>query len=110
VETNYNELVNDNFIEEIFGHEMITSQSGKYCVTMQGKVLSMGGKSFFDSREQAMRAFYNRYRWVVCRNLHLKMHPGSQPYRWWSDEDRTHYWKSFKKVAESKYGFKIMQV
>ena len=102
-------LVTPSMIRNIFQNYIIDENRG-WVMTICGKILTVNGKMFFKSRAQAVKAFYNSYYWRAMRDMHVAAHPNSDRWTWWSDEDRSVYWKSFKKVLERDYGLKFIQV
>ena len=103
-------LVTPSMVRDIFQDYIIDNNNKGWAITICGKILTINGKMFFRTREQAVRAFYNSYHWRAMRSMHLAAHPGSDRWSWWSDESSSVYWKSFKKVLETNYGLKFVEV
>lgn len=102
--------VTPSMVREIFQDYIIDNSNKGWGITVCGKILTVNGKMLFNSREQAVRAFYNSYHWRAMRCMHLAAHPNSDRWSWWNDESRTIYWKSFKKVLERDYGLKFIKL
>lgn len=102
-------LVTPSMVRTMFEDYIIDRDKG-WAMTVCGKILTVNGKMFFKTREQAVKAFYNSYHWRAMREMHMAAHPGSDRWSWWNDENRSIYWKSFKKVLERDYGLKFIQV
>ena len=95
--TDCERFVTPSMVREMFQDYIIDNGNKGWGITVCGKILTVNGKMFFDSREQAVKAFYNSYHW-------------SNRWSWWSDENRTTYWKAFKKVLERDYGLKFIKL
>ena len=108
VTTNNNSVFTPNFVRDVF-QDYILEPSGKYCISVGGKILTVNGKVCFDSHEQAMRAFYNSFHWRVLHKAYQINHP-EQPYGWWRDPDRKQQWTQFKSYIKDNYDFKIVQI
>lgn len=102
-------LVTPSMVRNMFQDYIVEKGSG-WAMTICGKILTVNGKMIFNSREQAVKAFYNSYHWRAMREMHMAAHPGSDRWSWWNDSNRTTYWKAFKKVLERDYGLKFIQV
>lgn len=102
-------LVTPDMVRRMF-EEFIIDDTKGWAMTVCGKILTVNGKMIYKTREQAVRAFYNSYHWRAMREMHMAAHPGSDRWSWWSDENRTIYWKSFKKVLERDYGLKFIRL
>ena len=98
-------IVRDTFKDCIFENGC----SDKWAMFICGRLISISGKSFFDSREQATKAFYNAFHWRVGREVQWAVSNNSN-YYWWSNPHRRDYWEAFKKVIKNKYDFKIVRV
>lgn len=99
----YESLVTPSLINSVFQGTYL-QRAGKWCITLNGQVVTIAGKVCFDSKQQATKAFYNSFNWRVIRNL---SEPGTY---WWRDTGRTDKWKAFKKVIKRDYGFKVIQL
>ena len=88
---------------------LLEAGSGKWIITVLGKPVIMSGKLLYDSRKQAVKAFYNCFKWRSSRDLHMATHLGASLWDWWREE-RNSYWPVFKKVMTEKYGLKIIQI
>jgi len=108
--SNYDRLVTPSLVRNLFENSVIDSENKGWAITVCGKILTVSGKMFFRSREQAVKAFYNSYHWRAMREMHLAAHPTSDRWGWWSDENRSDYWKTLKKVLERDYGLKFIRL
>jgi len=106
--TELDSLITPNVIRETFEGNLLDSDNKGWYITVCGKVLTIKGKIFFNSREQAVKAFYNSYNWRATRNIAVNVHP-NQEYRWWNDPNRPYYWKAFKRVLEKDYGLRFIR-
>lgn len=63
--TNQNEFedaITSNIVRNIFkNHIFENGCSDKWAMFICGRLINISGKSFFDSREQAVKAFYNAF-------------------------------------------------
>ena len=100
----YESLVTPSLIDSVFHGSYLQRAAGKWCITLNGQVVTIAGKICFDSKQQSTKAFYNSFHWRVMRHL---AEPGSY---WWNDTGGTDKWKTFKKVIKRDYGFKIIQL
>lgn len=105
----YENLVTPDMIRRVF-QDFILDENRGWAITVCGKILTVNGKMFFKTREQAVKSFYNSYRWRAMREIHIAAHPSSERWGWWRDTERSIYWKSFKKVLERDYGLKFIQI
>lgn len=106
----YKELITPALVREIFQGNIVESNSGKYAITVCGKIVSVGGKIFYDSHEQAVKGFYNSFGWRARRVIYRAANPTDDSWRWWRNEDRTIMWTAFKEVLKNNYGFDIIQL
>lgn len=102
-------VITPEFVDNFFRGMLLETGSGKWIITVQGKPVIVSGKLLYDSRKQAVQAFYNCFKWRSSRDLHMATHPGSFVWDWWREE-RNSYWPIFKKVMTEKYGLKIIQI
>lgn len=111
---NIENLITKELVREVFNGSVVDSTSGKWMINVCGKVINIGGKAFFDTREQAVRAFYNAFSWraglYIGRANCARRGGDLGAYYLWGDSDRAAYWKAFKKVLAKDYGFKIVRV
>ena len=105
----YKDLVTDDVVREIFQNHLLNEQSSRFVISVGGKIVAVGGKMFYDSREQAVKAFYNSFRWRAQHVLWRVNHPDN-PWGWWRDPDNSVIWRAIKEKLTESYGFKIMQV
>lgn len=105
---NCDKLVTPSLVREVFQRDIVNSDNRGWSITVCGKLLAVGGKVFFETREQAVKAFYNSYRWRVTRSMSLANNPDED--HWWRDGNSSNYWKTFKKVLEKDYGFKFIKL
>ncbi len=101
-------VITPEFVNNFFRDMLLETGSGKWIITVLGKPVIVSGKLLYDSRKQAVQAFYNRFKWRSSRELHMATHPGVSLWDWWREEHSS-YWPVFKKVMTEKYGLKIMQ-
>ena len=102
-------VITPEFVNNLFEGMLLETGSGKWIITVQGKPVVVSGKLLYDSRKQAVQAFYNCFKWRSSRDLHMATHPGASVWDWWR-EGRNSYWSVFKKVMTEKYGLKIIQI
>lgn len=105
----YKAMVTPDVVREIFQNYTLNQDNPRYVISVGGKIIAVGGKIFYDSREQAVKAFYNSFHWRALSALWKTMHP-SDPWGWWRNTDRQTIWKAVKEVLTESYGFKITQV
>lgn len=105
---NAEELITPTMVREIFEDNIINEGPKGWCMMICGKVLTVNGKMFYKSRQQAVKAFYNSYHWRAMRHIHTAR--TGEPWGWWNDYRRTNDWKAFKKVLTEKFGFKIVRI
>ena len=104
--TNFESYITPTFVRNLFENDIIDNKERGWAISISGKILTIGGKMFFKTRAQAVKAFYNSYSWRVRRAVYLQMNPGRTD--WWRGGN--HYWKSTKKVLENKYGLKFIKL
>lgn len=113
METNQNEfedVITSDIVRNTFKNSIFENGcSNKWAMFICGRLISISGKSFFDSREQATKAFYNAFHWRVGREIQRSF-SGNRIYYWWSNPHRRDYWEAFKKVIKNKYDFKIVKI
>lgn len=108
---NFERYITPSLIRDIFQNSVVSEGNKGWCILLSGKIVTINGKMFFNSRQQAVKAFYNSFHWRVGREMYRITHPTEERWwSWWSDPDRTACWKTFKKVLERDYGFKIVRV
>lgn len=108
--SNFEELVTPTLVRNVFEDSLIGQDNKGWAIIVCGGLLSIGGKVFFKTKTQAVRAFYNFYRWRVCRALHAARYPSALPWEWWGSTSRSDYWKAFKGVLERDYGLKFIHL
>lgn len=106
----YKELVTPEIIRELFEHNTLDHNQEKYALTIGGKIISVGGKFFYDSREQAVKAFYNMFSWRARRTLWMAAHPNDTSWAWWRQPEGSDIWKAFKEAITEHYGFNVIQI
>jgi len=104
------ELVSPEFVRELFVGSVVDSSQPRWAITIGGKIVTIGGKIFFDTREQAVEGFYNSFSWRARRKLYQALHPEDTGWGWWRNAESTVMWKGFKEAITEKFGFKIIQV
>jgi len=102
-------VITPEFVNNFFRGMLLETGSGKWIITVFGKPVVVSGKLLYDSRKQAVQAFYNCFKWRASRDLHMAIHPGANRWDWWG-EDRNSYWPVFKKVMTEKFGFDVIQI
>ena len=102
--------ITPEFVDNFFRGILLNTSSGKWVITVLGKPVIVSGKLIYDSRKQAVQAFYNCFKWRSSRDLHMATHPGAHYWDWWGEEERSSYWPVFKKTMTEKYGLKIIQL
>lgn len=102
-------LITPELLREIFSNSVVDTRNPKYVITLGGKVIAIQGKIFYDSKEQATRAFYNSFSWRVRSSIWRDTHDGDR-WGWWGNEDRAAIWQTFKKVVKRDFGFAIKQI
>lgn len=106
----YETLVTPSMVRELFADNVLDDDDKGYIISVCGKIVTIDGKIFFKSREQATKAFYNSFNWRARRRMFVALHPEDRAgYGVWSFPDRTKLWLAFKRVLERDYGFKIMK-
>lgn len=103
------ELVTPQFVRELFQDHIVESGQARWAITVCGKIVSVGGKIFYDSREQAVRGFYNAFRWRACSSLWRTTHPEDR-WGWWRSTDNGTVWKGIKEALMEQYGFSVIQL
>ena len=106
----YKNSITPEFVRGLFKDSILQDGDERWAITICGKIISVQGKVFYDSREQAVRAFYNMFSWRIRRELFIATHPNDTSYRWWSDPDRPEVWKIAKKTLTDEYGLNFIRV
>lgn len=106
---NFETLITPELLREVFSNSIIDNARPRYIITLGGKVIAIQGKIFYDTKEQATRAFYNSFSWRVRSTIWRNTHSGDD-WGWWNSTDRIDIWKAFKKVVKRDYGFAIKEV
>lgn len=106
----YKQAITPEVIREIFQGHIVESNSSKYAITVCGKIVSIGGKIFYDSHEQAVKGFYNSFGWRARRVIYRAVNPTDDSWRWWRSADSRTMWTAFKEVIKDNYGFDIIQL
>ena len=106
----YKELVTPELIRSIFEGSIVSDFACRYAVTVGGKIVSIAGRVFYDSREQAMKGFYNSFSWKVKRALWRAANPENVHLSWWGSPDNSKAWAAFKEVLKDRYGFDIIRL
>lgn len=107
---NFERFVTPSLIREVFQDSIIGEGNKGWCILLSGNIVTINGKMFFNSKPQAVKAFYNSFHWKAGSAMYRVIHPNSEVWNWWSDPNRTACWKTFKKVLERDYGLKIVRV
>ena len=105
----YKAAITPQFVREFFTGSVVDNSGPRYAITVAGKIVSIGGKIFFGSREQAMKGFYNSFSWRAKRQIWNMCHAGNDGY-WWRSPDSPTIWKAFKEALAEQYGFNIIQL
>lgn len=106
----YEAIVTPSMVREIFSNSVLNDEDKGYVISLCGKIVTIDGKVFFNSREQASKAFYNSFNWRARYTMYEAIKPANvSRYSVWSYQDKTKMWLAFKKVLERDYGFKIMK-
>jgi hypothetical protein len=108
-ETTIKDAITPTLVRNIFENHVIGDDKG-WCITVCGKILTVNGKVFFESRTKAVKAFYNSYSWRVKRSIHYAVNPSSEGYGWWRNDAGRQYWNVFKDVLTEEYGLKFIKV
>lgn len=109
MENNIKDYITPQFVRNLFSRDLLPEAGNRWVITVCGRIVTINGKVFFHSREQAVRGFYNSFHWRACRDLGAAVNPADQ-YYYWRDPNRKAYWNAIKKALEEKYDFKIVQV
>ena len=109
-ENSYERFVTPALVREIFESSILDSTAERWVISVCGKIVAIQGKIFYNSRDQAVKAFYNSFSWKVRRKFGRLSHPEDINTRWWSDPNRGQYWKDFKSALTKNYGFVITRV
>lgn len=100
-----NITIDDNFLTELFSRYLFDKSTPHWCIVYKDKIINIEGKMFFNSKQQATKAFYNTFRWRVnstyVRINHLQWSE-------WRDVDRSELWKVFKSTV--KNDLKIVEI
>ena len=107
-ESEYRQRITPSIIRDVFENHILTLDSPKYAITVSGHLLTISGRTLWDSPSQATKAFYNAFSWRAKRTLHESI-TGRDNYSWWRDSDGTAMWSAFKKELKDNYGFKIIK-
>ena len=107
----YETLVTPSMVRELFADSVLDDDDKGYIISVCGKIVTIDGKIFFKTREQATKAFYNSFNWRARYRMFEALHPEDtgRGYGVWSFPDRSKLWFAFKRVLERDYGFKIMK-
>ena len=106
----YESLVSPDLINDVFSGEILNGSSGKYVILLQGRLVTIKGRVFYDTKTQATKAFYNSFSWKVRRAIWAQTPHSREQYGYWGSPDRGRMWLAFKKALEKNYGFKIVAV
>ena len=106
----YKEAITPEMVREIFGRFIIDQSQPRYAITVSGKIIAVGGKIFYDSREQAVRGFYNSFSWRARREIWVATHHDDTTWGWWRQPESKNIWSAFKEVLTETYGFNIIQI
>lgn len=110
IENSYERFVTPALVREIFENSILNSTAERWIISVCGKIVAIQGKIFYDSRDQAVKAFYNSFNWRARRRIGQLSHPDDGNAGWWSDPNRGRYWKDFKSALTKNYGFVITRV
>lgn len=106
----YKELVTPELIRSIFEGNIVSDFACRYAITVGGKIVSIAGRVFYNSREQAMKGFYNSFSWKVKRALWRAANPENVHFSWWGSPDNSKAWAAFKEVLKDRYGFDVIRL
>lgn len=106
----YKNAITPDFVRRLFEGSILQDDGERWAITICGKIISVQGKIFYNSREQAVKAFYNKFSWRIRRELSMVAHPNEAYYRWWSDPDRPEVWKIAKKTLTDEYGLNFIRI
>ena len=106
----YRRFMTPALVRDVFEDCVLNEGSERWAITVGGKVLSIQGKTFYNSREQAVRAFYNSFSWRARRALWQAAHPTDDTWGGWWREDRGVLWNTFKKSLTEDYGLNFIRV
>ena len=106
----YKEVITPALVREIFEGSIVESNNSKFAITVAGKIVSIAGKIFYDSHEQAVKGFYNSFGWRARRIIYRAVNPNDDSWRWWRNGDSRVMWAAFKEVLKDNYGFDIIQL
>lgn len=109
----YESVISPSIVNDVFMGETLERSRGKYIISVAGKIVTIKGRVFYDSKSQATKAFYNSFSWKARRAIWANVRGSGNnrdPYGYWSSPDRSLMWTTFKKVLARDYGFKIQQV
>lgn len=102
-------LITPSLLREVFNDSIIDSNKPRYIITLGGKVIVIQGKIFYDSKEQATKAFYNSFSFKV-RNTFWRDTHSADNWGWWRSEECRMLWRVFKKVVKRDFSFEIKRV
>lgn len=102
---NVEEVVTPSFVHDMFYNNTVDSSNKGWVIVISGRVLTISGKMFFKTREQAVKAFYNSYNWRIRYKIHTELYGDN---RWW--RATTNYWAQAKKILETKYGLGFVKL
>lgn len=105
----YKNAVTPDVVREVFEDNIFYPELRKWAMFVSGKLISIQGKCFYDSREQALKSLYNSLGWKVKREIWVKAHPGEEV-RYWRQPDAGMMWRAFKEVITEKYGFNVVKI
>lgn len=58
-------VINDNFINRVFTGRLLDKTTPHFCITYKGRIVVNNGRMLYDSRKQAVAAFYNCFHWHI---------------------------------------------
>lgn len=103
------EIISADVVRDIFGPFVVAPNEEKWAITVSGRIVAVNGKMFYGTKQQAVKAFYNSFKWRALRSIWLQSHP-NDPWGWWRNGDNKPLWEGFKEALVEKFGFKIIQV
>ena len=108
----YKERVTPDIVRQVFGNDILDQERVRYVITVGGKIVTINGKCFYDSRQQASRSLYNSLGWKVKRILYQETrNPETDSYYgYWRQPDSSNMWKAFKEAIVERYGYKIIPI
>ena len=106
----YKEKITPELVRSIFETSTVYPERPKYVMTIGGRIVSISGRCFYESKEQALKSLYNSLGWRIKREVWELTHPDEDRYGYWRAPESTKMYKAFKEAIIEKYGFKVISV